>query len=54
MPKLKRYTTYEALKSDAKSGKASSYNNKKYLSELEKFVTLLRNELPVKKEAKNR
>ena len=53
MAKLTRYTNFEKLKLDNKSGSTASAGSGKKISELEEFIKLLRSRLLAGKESKH-
>lgn len=52
MIKLKRYTNFEALKSDCQSSKEGSIKDNNQPSEFEAFVKRMKRELATKKKSK--
>ncbi len=49
MSELKKYSNFEALKSDIKSDKAASPRDNKLMVEFEAFLNLLQHEFSIKK-----
>lgn len=49
MSEFKKYTNFEALKSDIKPDKSASPKDNKLMAEFEAFMNLLQHELSIKK-----
>ncbi len=53
MSKLKKYTNFEALKSDAKPDKAVSPKDEDLLAEFKSFITLLQQQFSTNQQTKS-